>query len=337
MNILSRTTNKLRQPWAPRIVPGAVGAPAGWRHGRWLTRRAVEPRGVFPPQVRAQVTAIAGSLPRQSQVPLSRWSRPEVARRGVPDPSLPRISASTVGRWLKAERIRPWRYHAWQHIHKPHVFLQRARPVLQAYGQARALLAAGIWLLCLDETPSIQAREGEQPPRPTRPGQPMLHEARYQRRGARQLFAGLCVADGQVYGMCRSRKCFVDFQTFLQQVIIPEALRRKVHTVTLILDNGTTHAPQQLEGWLRAPEQACDERLHFQVLWLPTNASWLDQLEIWFSVLHRTCLQPTHFVSTTALETTLNEYIAYYNPTAKPINWTSTVEQLEHKLGKQLR
>lgn len=293
-------------------------------------------RGVFPPQVRAQVTAIACSLPCQQQVPLSRWSRAELARRVAQDPSLPRISASTVGRWLKAERIRPWRYHAWQHIHDPHVFLQRARPVLQAYAQARALLRAGTWLLCLDEKTSIQAREGEQPPRPARPGKPLLHEARYHRRGARHLFAGLSVADGVVYGTCRQRTCFVDFQAFVQQHIIPEALRRRVHTVTLILDNGTTHAPKQLEGWLREQERACDQRLHFQVLWLPTNASWLDQIEIWFSVLQRKHLQPNHFVNTKELETSLSTYIAYYNQAAKPINWTYTVEKLEHKLGKHL-
>jgi transposase len=241
-----------------------------------------------------------------------------------------------VGRWLKADRIRPWRYHAWQHIHDPVAFLERARPVLEAYGQARVLLRAGTWLVCLDEKTSIQAREGEQSPRPARPGKPLLHEARYHRRGARHLFAGLSVADGQVYGTCRSRKRFVDFQTFLQQVIIPEALRRKVHTVTLILDNGTTHAPKQLEGWLREQEQACDGQLHFQVHWLPPNASWLDQIEIWFSVLQRKHLQPNHFPSTNALETSLREYIAYYNQTAKPIKWTYTIEKLEQKVGAHL-
>jgi hypothetical protein len=252
------------------------------------------------------------------------------------DPTLPRISASTVGRWLKAERLRPWRYHAWQHIHDPVSFLQRARPVLEAYGQARALLRAGTWLLCLDEKTSIQAREGEQPPRPARSGKPMRHEARYHRRGARHLFAGLSIADGKVYGTCRRRKCFVDFQAFVQQEIIPEALRRQIHTVTFILDNGTTHAPKQLEGWLREQEHACEGRLRFQVLWLPPNASWLDQIEIWFSLLQRKHLQPNHFVSTTALETSLNEFIAYYNQAAKPINWTYTVEKLEQKLGKLL-
>ena len=164
----------------------------------------------------------------------------------------------------------------------------------------------------------------------------MLHEAHYHRRGARHLFVGLSVADGKVYGTCRERKCFVDFQAFLQQVIIPEALRRKVQTVTFILDNGTTHAPKQLERWLREQEAGCPERLHFQILWLPPNASWLDQIEIWFSLLQRKHLQPNHFPSTDVLETSLNEYIAYYNHTAKPINWTYTVEKLEQKLGKLL-
>jgi hypothetical protein len=259
-----------------------------------------------------------------------------VAQYLAQDPTLPRLSASTVGRWLKAERIRPWRYHAWQHIHDPQAFLQRARPVLQAYAQARALLRQGTWLLCLDEKTSIQAREGEQPPRPARSGKPMLHEARYHRRGARHLFAGLSVADGQVYGTCRSRKCFVDFQAFIQQEIIPEALRRHVHSVTFILDNGTTHAPKRLESWLREQEHVYEGRLRFQVHWLPPNASWLDQIEIWFSLLQRKHLQPNHFVTTNALETSISEYIAYYNQTAKPINWTYTVDKLEQKVGAHL-
>ena len=222
---------------------------------------------------------------------MSHWSRAEVAQYLAQDPTLPRLSASTVGRWLKAERIRPWRYHTWQHIHDPVAFLAQARPVLVAYGQARALLRAGTWLVCLDEKTSIQAREGEQPPRPAQRGKPMLHEARYHRRGARHLFAGLSVADGQVYGTCRSRKCFVDFQAFVQQAIIPEALRRQVHTVTLILDNGTTHAPKQLDdgsvsrnrrvkstcafrctgclpmllGWIRSKfSSVCENRKHLQ-------------------------------------------------------------------------
>src|SRR5216684_6517023 len=131
MPIPSRAISRLPRAWAPLIAASAPGADAGSRLVLWLTRLAVGRRGVFPPQVRAQVTAIACSLPRQHQVPLSRWSRAELARRVAQDPSLPPISASTVGRWLKAERLRPWRYHAWQHIHDPVAFLQRARPALR--------------------------------------------------------------------------------------------------------------------------------------------------------------------------------------------------------------
>ncbi len=104
---------------------------------------------------------------------------------------------------------------------------------------------SGIWLVSRDEKTSLQAREGEYPVRPARPGKPVLHEARDHRRGARHLFAGLSIADGKVYGIGRQRQCFVDFQAFVQQEILPEALRRQMPTVSFLLENGTTHAPKQ--------------------------------------------------------------------------------------------
>lgn len=248
-----------------------------------------------------------------------------------------RIAARTVGRWLRAERIRPWRDHAWQHLHDPVSFLHRARPVLQASGQARALLQEGNRLLSVAEKTSMQARAGEQPPRPAcPPGKPLLHKARSHRRGARHLCAGLAGASGQVYGTCRQRKGCVAFQAFVHQRVIPEALQRKVQTVTFILDHGTTHAPQRLESWLREQEQACEGQLHLQLLWLPPNAFWLDQIAIWFSLLQRNRLQPNHFVTTTALATALTDSIAYDKHTAQPINWTYTVQKLEQKLGAHL-
>jgi len=111
------------------------------------------------------------------------------------------------------------------------------------------------------------------------------------------LFAGLSVPDGPVYGQTFSRKRFVDFQTLLLQPILPEALRRGVHTLKLILDNGTTHAPKQLRRWLDGRAQAQGWPLTIQVIWLPPDASRLDQIEIWFSVLQRKLLQPDHFNS----------------------------------------
>jgi DDE superfamily endonuclease len=194
----------------------------------------------------------------------------------------------------------------------------------------------GAWLVCVDEKTSIQAREAEQAPRPATRRYCRHQSPRYTRRGARHLIAGLSVADGQVFGQCSKRKRFVDFQSFITSVLVPEARRRGVHTVGLILDNGTTHAPKQLERWLH--EQAASQGwgLRFQIYWLPPNASWLDQIEIWFSILQRKLLQPNHFVSVAALEQAIAQFIARYNQTAKPIKWTYTVEKLERKLGMHL-
>ncbi len=298
-------------------------------------RLVAERRGVFPPAVRAQVTATACSLPRQSQVPLARWSHRAIARQMAATVKGPSPSSRTVGRWLKAERIRPWRYHQWQHLHDPEQFLQRARPVLQRYVQALALLKQGVWLVCMDEKTSIQAREGEEAPRPAEVESPQLQESRYTRRGALNLFAALSVADGKVSGVMRSRKRFVDFQSAICEMIIPEALDRHMHTVELILDNGTTHAPKQLEQWLQQLPLVRQGKLTFHVVWLPTNASWLDQIEIWFSILQRKGLQPNHFESLQALEHAITDFIAYYNQEAKAIQWTYTIEKLEKKLEER--
>ena len=209
--------------------------------------------------------------------------------------------------------------------------------MLQLYAQALSLFKQGTWLVCLDEKTSIQAREGEEPPRPPQKGRPQLQESRYERHGALHLFAALSVANGEVYGVYRDRKCFVDFQSFVEETSIPEALNRKMHTVKLILDNGTTHAPKQLERWLQHLPIVKEGQLTFQVFWLPTNASWLDQIEIWFSILQRKRLQPNHFESLQALEQAITDFIAYYNQEAKPIKWTYTIEKLEKKLEPRMK
>ena len=308
-----------------------------WRR-RWAERRSLEdlprpgaPRR-FSPEVRAQATALACSLPREEGVPLARWSYAEIARRLMTLGVVARIAASTVGRWLAAEKIKPWRYHTWQHILDLQAFLERARPILRLYEHAQELLQAGFWIVCVDEKTSIQARQREETPVPATSEHPVHLSPRYQRKGALHLFAALSVADGQVYGRCRLRKRFVDFQTFLLRVIIPEALRRGVHTVALILDNSSTHAPKQLKAWLQAQIEANGWPLDIQLYWLPKNASWLNQIEIWFSILQRKLLQPNHFERLGNLRQAILDFIAYYNQTAKPIQWSYTVEKLEQKL-----
>ena len=275
-------------------------------------------------------------MPRTHNLPLSRWSRAELARRVAAACPAAAVSPSTVGGWLAQEQIRPWRYRLWQHIHDPAAFLERAGPVLQLYARAPTLLQEGSWLVCVDEKTSIQARQAEQAARPARGRECARVSPRYKRRGARHLIAALSVADGQLIGQCSSRKRCVDFQTFITSVLVPQAQQRAVHTIALILDNGTTHAPKQLESWLHEQAAKQDWGVTFLVCWLPSNASWLDQIEIWFSILQRKLLEPNHFASTDALEQAIADFITYYNPTAKPIKWTYTVEKLERKLGSHL-
>ncbi len=287
----------------------------------------------FSAEVRAQVTALACSLPRSHGVPLSHWSRAELARQVAATSGLPVISPRSIGRWLSAEQIHPWRFHSWQHIQEPETFLQRARPVLRLYEHAMALLQDGTWVVCVDEKTSIQAREAEQAPYPAIPKHVLHQSPRYHRRGALHLMAGLSVADGLVYGQCHARKRFVDFRSFLETVIVVEAQRRSMQTVTLILDNDSTHAPKQLPSWVSELATRADGKLTIQLYWLPTNASWLDQIEIWFSLLQRKLLQPNHFGSLDELQQAILDFVVHYNQTAKPLQRSYTVEKLERKLG----
>jgi transposase len=267
-------------------------------------------------------------------VPLARWSYAEIAARLVTLGLVVSVATSSVARWLSVEKLKPWRYRLWQHIEEPEAFLERARPVLWLYRHAKTLFERGIWLVCVDEKTSIQARKRQQAPRPpTKGGQTVLLSPRYDRKGALHLFAGLSVVDGQVYGLCQARKRFVDFQHFLLTVIIPAALDRQVKILALILDNGTTHAPKQLDAWLQQQITQQQWPLSIQIYWLPKNASWLDQIEIWFSILQRKLLTPNHFDTLQALQTAIELFIAFHNRSAKPINWSYTVEKLEHKLG----
>jgi hypothetical protein len=282
------------------------------------------------------VTALACGLPRSFGVPLAHWSQTELTRYLTTTKSLPAISASTIGRWLKAEQIRPWRFHSWQHIQDPETFLVRARPVLHLYEQAQSLLQKGTWVVCVDEKTSIQAREAEQAPRPAIHKHPVYQSPRYHRHGALHLMAALSVADGLISGQCHTRKRFLDFRSFLETVVVVEAKRRGVQTIALVLDNGPTHAPKQLPHFVEELAKTSEGKLTMQLYWLPTNASWLDQIEVWFSVLQRKLLQPNHFTNLGELERIILDFIAHYNQTAKPLKWSYTVEQLERKLGTHL-
>jgi transposase len=303
-----------------------------WRQ-RWQTTDALydAPRAgtrrTFTPLQRAQVVALACSAPRQHGKAWQRWSGEKLARVAVEQQMVEHISPSTVRRWLRADKIKPWRYHSWQHSTDPQ-FVEKAVPVLDLYAQAPALQAQGELTVCADEKTSIQARQRVTATKAAAPGEVLQVADRYKRMGALQLFCALVVASGLTFAQTRTSKKFVDFKAFLQ-AFLQSALCVGVTVVHLILDNGPTHAPKQLGTWLASLELSFEVRLY----WLPKYASWLDQVEIIFSKVQRDVLTPNDFPSLLALERNLQVYFTELNHHPKPIQWTYTKTKLLAKFG----
>jgi hypothetical protein len=276
-----------------------------------------------------QVTALACTLPRDSGKPLSRWSAAELARAVIQRRLVRGISASTIQRWLKADRIKPWQYRSWQRPTDPR-FLERAIPILQLYERAQLLARQGHIIVCADEKTSIQARKACGRPMPAGPGRPLHVADRYQRKGAVQLFAGLLVHTGETLTRCFERKRFAEFQVFLR-MLLGSIWCQRIRTLHLILDNGSTHAPQRLPAWITTLNLPFRVRLH----WLPVNASWLDQIEVVFSQLQKKVLMPNDFENLGSMRRTILAFFAERNRHARPIQWSYTSQKLLAKFLRQ--
>lgn len=166
-------------------------------------------------------------------------------------------------------------------------------------------------VICVDEKPHIQALERAQGWLRLPNGRALTgfaHE--YTRHGTSTLFAALTVATGQVQADHYQRRRRVEFLDFMNQVVATHP-DRDLH---VILDNLSTHKPKD-DAWLRAHPRVT---LHFT----PTHASWLNQVEVWFSVLSRAALAGASFTSPAQLRQAIDDFIAVYNPKAHPFAWT---------------
>jgi len=310
-----------------RRVGCSVSTVKRWRQ-RWQTTEGLRdaPRvgtqPTFTPLQRTQIVALACSSPRQYGKVWPRWSGEKLAQVAVEQGIVGTISPGTIRRWLRADKIKPWRYHSWQHSTDPQ-FVEKAVPVLDLYAHAPAWQAQGELTVCTDEKTSIQARQRVTPTKAAAPGEVLQVADRYKRMGALQLFCALVVASGLTFTQTRATKKFVDFKAFLQ-AFFQSALCAGIKVLHLILDNGPTHAPKQLGAWLASLELAFEVRIY----WLPKYASWLDQVEIIFSKVQRDLLTPSDFPSLTALERDLATYFADLNQHPKPIKWTYTKTKL---------
>jgi len=322
--------------WQPAAIAQrlrcSVNTVRRWRQ-RWQTTDSLHdapragPQRTFTPLQRAQVVALACSAPRQHGKAWQRWSGEKLAQVAMEQQIVEAISPGTIRRWLRADKIKPWRYHSWQHSTDLQ-FVEKATPVLDLYAQAPVLQTQGELTVCADEKTSIQARQRVTATKAAAPGEVMQVADRYKRMGALQLFCALVVASGLTFAQTRAGKKFADFKAFLL-AFFQSALCAGVHVLHLILDNGPTHAPKQLGTWLASLELAFEVRIY----WLPKYASWLDQVEIIFSKVQRDVLTPNDFPSTLALEKTLQTYFAALNRHPKPIQWTYTKTKLLAKFA----
>jgi transposase len=284
-------------------------------------------RRTFTPLQRARVGALACSAPRQYGKPWQRWSGEKLAQVAVEQQIVVSLAPGTIRTWLRHDKSKPWRSHSWQHSTDPQ-FVEKALPVLDLYAQAPSLQAQGELTMCADEKTSLQARQRVTPTKAAAPGAVVQVADRYKRMGAVQLFCALVVASGQIFAQTRLTKKFADFKAFLSD-LFQSSLCTGITGVHLILDNGPTHAPKQLATWLALLELPFAVRLY----WLPTYASWLDQVEIIFSKVQRDVLTSSDFPSLIALERDLAAYFVELNQHPKPIEWTYTKTKLLAKFG----
>jgi transposase len=315
------TVRKWRRRFAAGRLPGLKDA-----------RRSGRPP-VFTAADRAEAVALACALPAETGVPLSRWSCPELARELATRCQVA-ASGSTVRRWLAGDALKPWQHRSWISVRDPD-FAAKATRVLDLY--------AGIWnggplgendfVICADEKTSIQARCRCHPTLPPGKARAMRVEHDYKRGGALAYLAAWDVRRGQVTGRCEATTGIAPFARLAGQVMATEPYA-SADRVFWIVDNGSSHrGAASVRRMTRAWPNA-------HLIHLPVHASWLDQAEIYFSVVQRKALSPNDFTSLSQIRDRLAAFETRYNAVAKPFNWKFTrtdLSDLLHRIDAHAR
>ena len=283
---------------------------------------------VSPPDVVVKIKALACELPRESGLPLSRYSSSEIAAQAIRRGIVAEISGTTIWRWLDQDAIRPWQFRSWIFPRDP-LFEQKAGPVLDLYqGQWCGVpLRPDELIICADEKPSIQARQRTPVPRGPRPRQAMRVEHEYERRGALCYLAAWDVRHAKLFGHCAPTSGIVAFNQLVSQVMDQDPYR-SASRVFWIVDNGSSHRGS-------ASIQRLQQRWpNIVVVHLPIHASWLNQIEIYFSIVQRKVLTPNDFPDLRTLEEQLLAFQAHYQRLAEPFEWRYTRADLSRLLSR---
>lgn len=290
--------------------------------------RAQGVRPVFPPEVVVQVKALACELPAQSGLPLSRFSRQDLVREVIRRGLVAQISGTTIWRWLNEDAIRPWQHRSWIFPRDPQFELKAGR-VLDLYqgrwkGQA---LGSDEFVISADEKTSIQARVRLHPTLPPQPRQSMRVEFEYERAGALAYLAAWDVRRAKIFGRCEATTGIAPFGSLVRQVM-SQPPYRKAKRVFWIVDNGSSHRGQA------ACQRLQKDYPNLVLVHLPVHASWLNQVEIYFSVVQRKVLTPNDFGSLSAVAQRLLSFQTHYEHIAQPFAWKFTRANLQELIAK---
>ena len=306
---------RLVSRWACQDVRFGVGASGGVREiFLWKIWQGAVVRPIFPPLDHAVVKAIACELVSETKQPLSRQSLADVTTRVQKALGKP-ISRSTVWQILHKDAIKPWRYKYWIFPRDPN-FAEKAGPILDLYAghwQGEPL-GSKDYILSADEKTSIQARNRCHSPLPPAPGRPAYIENEYEREGAVQYLAAWDVRRGYVMGRCEPATGIAPFDRLVKQVLAQEPYT-SAERLFWIVDNGSSHRG---ETSLKRIEKI-DSRII--LLHTPIHASWLNQVEIYFSIIQRKVLTPNDFDSLLEIAIRLALYEELSNQTPAPFNW----------------
>jgi hypothetical protein len=310
--------------WACRRDKCNAGASAGLLATSTL-RIGADAGGssLFPPLDRALIQAMACETVAQTGLPLSRQSLADLTRRATQ--SLKRkVGRSTVWRVLHHDAIKPWQHEHWLFPRDP-AFARKAGPILDLYqgrwqGQP---LGPNDVVLSSDEKTSIQARRRRHDELPPSPRRSRRIESEYDRKGALQYLAAWDVRRGMVLGRCEAKTGIEPFGRLVDQILIHDAYR-DAERLFLIVDNGSSHRGQASIQRLRRR----DKRI--TLVHTPIHASWLNQVEIYFSIIQRKVLTPNDFPDLDAVRIRLELYAELTNRSPKPFAWKFTRQKL-HK------
>jgi len=289
--------------------------------------RSGRPPRFTPVQV-AEVKALACQLPAETGVPLSRWNCPELAAEIMARGIAPAMSAATVRRILAADALKPWRYRSWLFVRDPD-FAAKADRVLELYARRwdGVRLSEEEYVISSDEKTSIQARCRCHPTLPPGTSRTMRVEHEYDRGGALAYLAAYDVHRAQVIGLCSETTGIDPFMDLVDEVMTrePYASARRVFWV---VDNGSSHRGQA------AIDRLTSRYPNTVMVHTPVHASWLNQVEIFFSIVQRKVVSPNDFTNLDQVQDRLAAFEHRYNQTARPFQWKFTTADLDDLLAR---